>query len=71
MGTPQDKGKRRTITTVTYVCGHSVQFRGAPPQKGDICTCLQCYEEVVVVSLKRETMRVFKSPDTARGWETF
>jgi hypothetical protein len=49
-----------SFTTVTYTCRHTADFKGSPPRMGDICTCLDCFQEVHVVD--SEIRHVDKAP---------
>jgi hypothetical protein len=51
------------VTTVTYTCGHSVDFKDSPPKKGEMVICRKCLKEVVVVSSKRETRYKYTKTD--------
>ena len=65
MAAPRQKG----VTTVTYTCGHTAQFRHSPPRKGEICTCLDCYKEVCVESSQTENVKQAKETALGTGWE--
>lgn len=62
MGVRSVKG---VFTTVTYACGHTADFKGSPPRKGEVNTCLECFQEVLVV--KSEVRRLERSPRSTGG----
>ena len=56
--------QKSTVITVTYTCGHTADFSGSPPRKGEINTCLECFEEVTVVASKA---RRISRPPRSKG----
>ena len=52
--------RQMTVVTVTYECGHAVDFTVSPPNVGETVDCLWCLKHVRVISRKTGKKREAK-----------